>query len=106
MKDNVLFLQKQASQILSAFNFGKVRYHMAQTGWKYYCGEENYGWEIPSVVRLKELASNLLNSLVTTPDIACDSGGFRAFKKDGLLNLHFVSQGGKEIIEEKSYKGR
>ena len=106
MDDNVLFLQKQASQILSAFNFVKVRYHMAQTGWRYYCGEGNSGWKIPDIIELKELASDLLCRLTTTTDIAYDRGGFRAFKKDGILNLHFVSQGGKEIIEEKSYKGR
>jgi len=74
--------QEQIDNIMDTFEFGRVHEMMKAVGW---------GWGEPNVVpdesELRKSARRHLNDMRS--NCISSSGGFTAYKRDGVLNLHW-----------------
>lgn len=81
-------LDEQIRHIMSNFDFKRTHRTMVAIAWKWAEKGNPQILRVPSVLRLKEAALELLQATFDGHELSC--GGFRVENKDGLLRLSFV----------------
>lgn len=80
--------KSEISQVISGFDFEKVRVHMKETGWRWASAPQ---MGVPTVTNLKDTARYLLTQVVKSKDakVKWSRGGFTATKSLDKIELTF-----------------
>lgn len=86
MKSNDRSFNRKIAEVISTFDFQRVKHVMEYLNWKW-AGTDS----TPSEKELIDKAASLLEEIRDKPGEVCGSGGLRAsHKTNGILSLKFV----------------